>query len=290
MVTLRVPATTANLGPGFDSFGCALSLYNTYTFSLCDHLEIQGCPPAYCNEENLTVVAFKKVLEALGEPWHGLKMSVQAEIPVSRGLGSSAAMIVAGAAGANMLYGSRLPAEALFAICTALEGHPDNVAPALFGGLTVSLMDHNRPLTVNYPIHPSLRFVALIPDFTLRTQKARSVLPDQVPRQDAVFNASRTGFLPRALELGDERLICAALQDRLHEPYRRSLITDIDFIEQTAKKAGALTFCISGAGPTCLCLTKYPGFAAGLGDQIKAPQSSWEVRELSVVPADQIQY
>ena len=215
----RQPATTANLGPGFDSFGCALSLYNTYTFSFCDHLEIQGCPSAYCNEENLTVVAFKKVLEALGEPWHGLKMSVQAEIPVSRGLGSSAAMIVAGAAGANMLYGSRLPAEALFAICTALEGHPDNVAPALFGGLTVSLMDHNRPLTVNYPIHPSLRFVALIPDFTLRTQKARSVLPDQVPRQDAVFNASRTGFLPRALELGDERLICAALQDRLHEPY-----------------------------------------------------------------------
>ncbi len=283
MVTIRVPATTANLGPGFDSFGCALSLFNTYTFEPDDQLTVTGCPEIYRNEQNLTVVAFKEALKALGEAWSGLRLHIQSEIPVSRGLGSSAAMIVAGARGANALFGNRLSEEALFALCTRLEGHPDNVAPALFYGMTASLMEGDTPLMVRYSLHPSLHFVALIPDFPLSTKKARSVLPDQVPRADAIFNASRTGLLPRALELGDARLIRAALQDRLHEPYRRALITDIDFVERAAREAGAISFCISGAGPTCLCLTKDPAFALRLSTLLRTPNSHWEIRELSVV-------
>lgn len=282
MVKLRVPASTANLGPGFDSFGCALSLYNEYTFEKSDHLEITGCPLEFRNEQNLTVVVFKKVLEAMGEPFTGLKLEINAHIPVSSGLGSSAAMIVAGAKGANALYGSRLSDQELFELCTAVEGHPDNIAPAYFGGMTVSVMEQGKPLTVKFPVHPELRFIAMIPDFPLSTKMARSVLPKTVSREDAIFNESHAGLLTIALEKGDEKLIRAAMQDKLHQPYRRSLITDIDAVKKAAMDAGAISFCISGAGPTCLCLTKDPTLADRLKNNLSTPNSSWKILELTV--------
>ena len=278
MVTAKIAASTSNLGPGFDSLGCALSLFNTYTFALSDRLEITGCPEAYCNENNLTVVAFRKVCDRIGKPFTGLRMTVQSEIPVSRGLGSSAAMLVAGALGANALYGNPLTTQDLFAICTEIEGHPDNIAPMLFGGLTVAVMDGDRPRAVNCAIHPDLRFLALIPDFPLSTKKARALLPDRVPRKDAIFNLSRAAMLPQALASGDEALIRAAMQDRLHEPYRRSLIPGIDQLEQQALAEGALGFCISGAGPACLCVTKDPTLA----DRLTLPEG-WRVHILSPV-------
>ncbi|MBQ8894936.1 MAG: homoserine kinase [Clostridia bacterium] len=282
MVKLRVPASTANLGPGFDSFGCALSLYNEYTFEKCDHLEITGCPVEYCNERNLTVVAIKKTLQAMDQPWEGLKMEVDAHIPVSSGLGSSAAMIVAGAKGANALYGNPLSDQQLFELCTEMEGHPDNIAPAFFGGMTVSVMEQGKPLTVRFPVHPELRFLVLIPDFSLSTKMARSVLPQTISRADAIFNESHAGLLTIALERGDEALIRAAMQDRLHQPYRRSLIKDIDAVEKAAMEAGAISFCISGAGPTCLCLTKDPTLAGRLQDHLSTPNSRWKVLDLQI--------
>lgn len=278
MVTLRVAASTSNIGPGFDSLGCALSLFNTYTFALSDRLKITGCPEAYCNEENLTVVAFRRVCDRIGKPFTGLRMTVASEIPVSRGLGSSAAMLVAGAVGANALYGSPLTTEELFALCTEMEGHPDNIAPMLFGGLTVAMMDGDRPRVVRCPIHPELHFLALIPDFPLSTKKARAILPESVPRKDAVFNLSRAAMLPQALSLGDETLIRAAMQDRLHEPYRRSLIPGVDELERQALDAGAFGFCISGAGPTCLCVTKDPTLA----DRLSLPEG-WALHVLTPV-------
>ncbi len=284
MVTIRVPASTANIGPGFDSFGCALALYNEYTFERADHLEIIGCPPEFCNEDNLVIVAFKRALAAMNEPWTGLRLTVNSGIPFCRGLGSSAAVIVGGIRGANALYGNKLSTAEMLEIATELEGHPDNVAPALLGGFVVSLMDGTKPLWVQRPIHPELRFIALIPDFPLSTSKARSVLPPQIPRDDAVFNVAHAGILPYALESGNEELIRAALQDRLHEPYRRSLITDIEVVEQIAREQGALSFCISGAGPTCLCLTRDPEFIHRLRINLKTPNSQWEIRELPIAP------
>lgn len=282
MVKIRVPASSANLGPGFDSFGIALSLYNDYTFELADHLEIIGCPPQYSDERNLSIIAFKATLKVLGQPYTGVKMTVDAQIPFCSGLGSSAATIVAGAKGANALYGNPLTNDQLLKICNDIEGHPDNVAPAIYGGMTVSVVQNGIPYCVQYPVHPDLRFVVMTPDFPLATKESRRVLPQMVSRQDAIYNLSHAGLLPKALELGDERLIRLAIQDRLHEPFRRPLITDLTLVEKAATDLGAIAFCISGAGPTCLCITKDPTLAQKLEQELHTPHSNWEIRELSV--------
>lgn len=282
MVKIRVPASTANLGPGFDSFGCALDLYNDYTFELADHLEIIGCPPDCSDEHNLSVVAFKATLKYMGKPYTGLKLTVDAHIPFSSGLGSSAATIVAGAKGANALYGNPLSNEELLCICNEIEGHPDNVAPAIYGGMTVSILENGKPICVQYPVHPDLRFVIMTPDFPLPTKESRRVLPAAVSRQDAIYNLSHAGLLPKALELGDERLIRLAMQDRIHEPFRRPLITDLPLVEKAVEELGAISFCISGAGPTCLCLTKDPDFAEKLKKELCTPNSRWDIREVEI--------
>lgn len=282
MVSFSVPASTANLGPGFDSFGCALEIYNHYTFELSDHLEIHGCPPAHSDEKNLSVVAFKAALKYMGKPYTGVKITVDAGIPFSSGLGSSAATIVAGAKGANALYGNPLSKEELLEICNAIEGHPDNVAPAIYGGMTVSILEDGKPICVQYPVHPDLRFVVMTPNFPLPTKESRRVLPAAVSRQDAIYNLSHAGLLPKALELGDERLIRLAMQDRLHEPFRRPLITDLPLVEKAVKELGAISFCISGAGPTCLCLTKDPFFAKKLQKELCTPNSQWDIKEVKL--------
>ena len=221
-VTVKVPATTANIGPGFDCLGCAFSLYDTLTYEIIDSgLEIIGDSPAYCNEHNLAVRGYKSVTDRLAIPMDGLRITADYRIPMSHGLGSSAAMIVAGAAAANALHGSPFTKDELLEITTALEGHPDNLAPALFGGLTASLMLGEKPVTVRYTLSKNVAFTVLIPDFNLSTSLARSVLPDTVSRGDAIFNISHTAVLLKALELGDGEIISAALDDRLHQPSRR---------------------------------------------------------------------
>ncbi len=145
MVTVRVPATTANLGPGFDTLGLALALYNTLTFEeVPEGLFFDGVEPEYATEENLAVIAYKAVLSKLGLPMSGLRVSISGDIPICRGLGSSAALIAAGAAGANANHGSPLSREELLAVCNAIEGHPDNLAPAIFGGLVASFVENGR--------------------------------------------------------------------------------------------------------------------------------------------------
>lgn len=281
-VSVRVPATTANLAAGFDSVGCALGLYNTLTFTQGEGLSFSGCEAAYQNRENLAYQAYCRVLTALGLPEEGVHIDIRAEIPVSRGLGSSAALLAAGAVAANALHGSALDRRQLLALCTELEGHPDNVAPALLGGLTASLMDGQAVVSASYAVHPDWRFVALIPDFPLSTHAARAVLPQTVPYADAVFNTAHAAVLPAALMSGDEALLAAALRDRLHQPYRRGLIEEYDAVEALAAENGCHAFCISGAGPTLLALTTDPGFAPRMAEGVKALARRWQVRELPV--------
>ena len=203
-VTVRVPATTANLGPGFDAFGCALGLYTDVTFEETDAgLEITGCDEAYQGPDNLAYTSYCAVLASLSEEVRGVKIHIDAHIPICRGLGSSAALLVAGAMGANVLRGSKLSTQGLLNITNAMEGHPDNLAPAFFGGLTASMVDNGLPVTVSFPLHPSWEFLALIPDFDLPTTLARSVLPEQVSRADAIYNISHGAMVLKALELGD---------------------------------------------------------------------------------------
>ena len=192
------------------------------------------------------------------------------------------ALLVAGAMGANVLRGSKLSTQGLLNITNAMEGHPDNLAPAFYGGLTASMVDNGLPVTVNFPLHPDWEFLALVPDFNLPTPLARSVLPTEIPRSDAVYNIAHGAMVLKALELGDEKLLRNAMQDRLHQGYRKKLIPDFDAIQALIRTTGA-AFCLSGAGPTLLCITQNPGLEEKLAKKLSTiTQQNWQMLPLHV--------
>lgn len=281
---VRVPASSANLGPGFDCFGVAWDLYNEIEYELTEHgLVIEGCDERFRGEDNLTWRAFRRTLEHAGVPLPGVTIRfLKTDIPVSRGLGSSAALIAGGVTAADRLCSLGLSNEERLSIATEIEGHPDNVAPALFGGLTVSAMAGERAVTCSCPISPKLFFTVLIPPFELSTESARSVLPSSYSRADAVFNLSRTAILLRALELGDPQLLKIGLEDRIHQPYRLPLIQGIEKAKAAAEACGAIGLCISGAGSTLLCVAGEADFADRMKTALQEVLPDW--RALAVKP------
>lgn len=280
-VTVRVPATSANLGSAFDTAGIAFALYNTFRFETSDTLRFVGFEAAYCNERNLAYVAYRAVCDKLGADPAVTITQLACDVPVSRGLGSSATLTAAGAVAANALHGGRLTDAELLAICTEIEGHPDNAAPALFGGLCLSLTDEGVPYTARYPVSTRIVFTVVYPAFEVSTREARAVLPDTVSRRDAVFNLSRAAMLPRALETGDPALIRAATRDRLHEPYRKGLFRNVDEVEAAARACGAYCFLISGAGSACLCLSDTE-IAQALSERLLPLANQWRAQALSI--------
>ena len=275
----RIPASSANLGPGFDCFGIAWQCYNEIEFIPREEgLVISGCEEKYCNEDNLAYKAYRAVMAWAGQRESGLEIRFgRTDIPVSRGMGSSAALIVGGVVAANAIHGLELSGSELLAIATSVEGHPDNIAPALFGGFTVSAMDGIAAITTHFPISEKLFFTLLIPDFELSTELARSVLPEAVSRQDAIFNISRSALLIKALERGDRQLMRIALEDKLHQPYRTKLINGYDSAEAAAKKLDAMGICITGAGSTLLCIADRPEFSAEMEKEVKESLPGWKV-------------
>ena len=283
MIFVRVPATSANLGPGFDCFGLALNLYGRFGFEeTAEGLSFENVEEKYQNADNLAVRAYYRVLDELGMPRRGLRVRIDSDIPPCRGLGSSASLIAAGLTAANAAHGSMLDGAVLLRLATEIEGHPDNVAPALRGGLTASIMDGDSVLAMRCTLSEKLRFMALIPDFKLSTQRARAVLPKQVPLADAVFNASRTAVLLRALETGDMRAVAAAMDDRLHQPYRASLIDEYEAVRALALRSGATAVCISGAGPTMMCVYADDEFNAAMTRGLQDMRNRW--RALPLLP------
>ena len=282
---LRAPATSANLGPGFDVLGVALNLYNRFAFDTdCDGLQISGCDPAYATEENLAVQAWRAVEARLGARPCSLRLDIAAGVPVARGLGSSATLLAAGAAAANCAYGEPFSREELLEIIAAIEGHPDNVAPALLGGLRASRMADGQVLSVDCPVAPSLGFCALVPNFETRTEDARRVVPRQVALPDAVYNLSCLALTLRALETGDMALLSAALDDRLHQPWRRDLIHEYARVEAAAQARGA-ALCISGSGSTLLALlpaAETAAFATAVGTGLADSAYGWRAYPLQV--------
>ena len=255
MVSVRVPATSANLGPGFDCLGLALDLYARFDFELLPRgLEITGCREEDAGEDNLIYRAYVHTLKAFGLDARGLRLRIDSDIPLSRGLGSSAACVAGGILGAAALHGLSLSDGEVLKLASELEGHPDNAAPAIYGGLRVSLTEDGRAVSLPCVVHPSLRFLALVPDFELRTADARAALPQSVPLKDAVYNLSRTAFLLKALEGGDPELIRLAMKDRLHQDARFRLIPGAAALKERMEQLGAAACCLSGAGPTMLCL------------------------------------
>lgn len=285
-VKVRVPATTANIGPGFDCLGCALSLYARFE---CEKtgagLTITGCPEQYRNEDNLFVRAYRYTERMIGAEAASLKVHIETDVPVSRGLGSSATLLAGGAMAANALNGMPLSREEIAAICSTLEGHPDNTSPAVFGGMCVSFMKDGAPCTEKISVAKNVGFVALIPNFETRTEDMRAALPPQVSRADAVFNISRIAVLLRAFERGDMERISIALEDRIHEPYRRPLIHEFNRAETAAKQAGCPAFCISGSGSTLLGIADAGSMAEivpGIQRALKDSSYDWKILPLTI--------
>lgn len=253
-VRIRVPASTANLGPGFDTLGCAFAVYNCFTFETAEKTEILGCAPRFATEDNLTLRAFRAAEKRAGRAPSTVRITEETHIPNSGGFGSSATFTIGGAMGANLLLGLGLSKQDIFEIATAFEGHPDNVAPAVFGGLTAAMMEEGIPYATTLPLDPKFKFMFFVPNMHIDTHAARRVLPPSYSRANTVHTSSHAVMLTAALAKGDTALLSLALRDCLHEPYRRPLIRGFKAVEKVALEEGAHTFCISGSGAACLAI------------------------------------
>lgn len=259
MVRVQVPATAANLGPGFDCLGVALQLYNTVEVARANaglFIEVQGEGAAEIarDESNIVYRAALRVFKQTKNVPPGLRIKLINNIPVARGLGSSAAAIVGGLVAANILAGGKLSQKELLNLATAIEGHPDNVAPALLGGIVVTVPVDGEIKWVKINPPPGLKAILAIPDFSLLTKTAREALPQLVSLQDTVFNLGRLALLLSAFYQGDLSLLSTAMEDRLHQPYRASLVPGMKKVLAAARLAGARGVCLSGAGPSLLAL------------------------------------
>lgn len=292
MVKVRIPATSANMGPGFDSMGIALNLYNYVTAeeTQTGKLEIEiaegslgdGLPT---DEENLVYKAMMKVFEAVGHKFSGLKLILENRIMTTRGLGSSSAGIVGGILAADRLCGGKLSPDEMLFLGAEMEGHPDNVAPALLGGFTVNVMSKHSVRYVKTELDPEkLRFAALVPDFYLPTKKAREILPESVPLVDAVYNEGRSALLAASLISGKYENIRTAVGDRLHQNHRKRLIPNMETLFDLCYQKGALGVYLSGAGPTLIAIV--PGgnkrFACEVGGILLKDNrlSGWKLYDL----------
>ena len=285
MIKVSVPATSANMGPGFDSMGIALNLYNYFYIEETEQgLNISGCYEALCNESNLVYQSMLQCFEAVHYKVKGLNIRLESEIPLSRGFGSSASCILGGILAANEIAGSPLSKDEILDLAIKIEGHPDNVAPALFGQLVFSIMENNQVFYNQVSITDNIKFCALVPDFILSTKKAREVLPKTIPFDDATFNISRSILLVSALMNGNDDLIQYACKDRLHQPYRGKLIANYDEIIEKCNELDCLGAYLSGAGPTIMTILKQEdtSFVPNIRDFLKHLPHHWDLVELNV--------
>ena len=254
LVTVRVPASTANLGPGFDCLGLALQMYNTVelAFSVSTEVEITGEGQGQLPQgpRNLVLRTAERLASEVGVAVPGWFLRQHNDIPLARGLGSSSAAIVGGLVAANHLLAAGLDNRKLLQIAAELEGHPDNVAPALYGGLTACCVEGGEVFCLRFPAPCELAVGVAIPRFELSTEHARAVLPEQVPFADAVFNVSRAACTLAALVSGAWEVLGTVMQDRLHQPYRAPLVAGLEEVIAAAQEAGACGTVLSGSGPT----------------------------------------
>ncbi|MGH2536928.1 MAG: homoserine kinase [Candidatus Promineifilaceae bacterium] len=255
-VCVRVPASSANLGPGFDCLALALDLHNQFSLALTEgglHISVQGEGSGRlpANASNLVALAAERLFAHLGRRPAGLDIAIVNQVPVGGGLGSSATAVLGGLMGANALLGGPLSSAELLALAVELEGHPDNVAAALHGGLTLAVLEAAGPLVESIPV-PAMRVAVVVPDFELPTAGSRAALPAEAPVADAVFNLGRLGLLLRAFQAGDYALLAAGMQDRLHQPRRVLLVPGLEAALAAGRQAGAAATAISGAGPAAI--------------------------------------
>ena len=271
-VSVKVPASSANIGPGFDCLGMALPIYNTITIEETvlpgtgieinvmseeeniDEMVFDNIPK---DENNLIYKAVEMLYNSIGQEPSELKINIQTGIPITRGLGSSSSIVVGGLLAANKLLGNPADETALLAIATEVEGHPDNVAPAILGGVVLAAQEADGTLSyckLDWPDEWDI--TVCIPDFELSTEIARSILPKEVPMQDAIFNAKHLAMLIQAINKKDEKLMKVALKDKLHQPYREKLVPGMkEIMEAFVHEDGVLGCVLSGAGPSMLVIS-----------------------------------
>lgn len=256
MPKIKVPGSTSNLGSGFDCFGMALQIYLTVEIDFAKQLQIEvageGAEVIPRDENNLIFRATKKVLEAYSIEKKNLKIIIQNEIPLFRGLGSSGAAVIAGLLGGLKLVHQKLDDQKILNWANELEGHPENASASLLGGLTINCVENGQVIAKKIEVDPKLKAVLVIPEISISTHEARKILPEIVPHKQAVFNLQRSALLSYAFLNRDYSLLRLAMQDTLHQPYRKSLIPGYDIFEETAYENGALGVCISGSGSTIL--------------------------------------
>ncbi len=266
-VIVKVPASTANLGPGFDSLGMALSLFAWVSMAPSETTRItlvgDNLEGVAQDKTNLIYIVAQSVFHKAGIELPELDIGIRSDIPLTRGLGSSASAIVGALVAANSLIGNALTDDELFQMATALEKHPDNVGASMFGGIIVAAWDGTRAEYVRIEPPLGMDVLVAIPEFELSTKKARNVLPEQISMQDAVFNVTHSSLLTAALASGRLDLLSHAMRDRLHQPYRASLIPGMEKILREAADNGALGAVLSGAGPTLLLLARSEGSGKG---------------------------
>ncbi len=256
---VRVPATTANLGPGFDCLGLALDLWNIVQVEpIARGLQVT-CQPEDptlpCNGRNLVVRSMRRVYQRAHKPFPPLRVHIDCHIPIGRGLGSSASAIVAGVLAANALLGERFSPIEILTMATEIEGHPDNIAPALYGGLVIAVREAGQLKTMRQSVPRDLKCVLFIPSESLPTKTSRGILPRDVPHADAVYNVGRAALWIAALQARRWDWLDVATGDRLHQPYRAKLVRGMDVLFKAARRAGAHGVALSGAGPSVVAFS-----------------------------------
>ena len=256
MLKVSVPATSANLGPGFDALGLALTLYNEVYLEESDTVDIQSLDDVAVptGVDNMIYENVRQLYEICGKRLYGLKIRQRNRIPMARGLGSSSACIVAGLLGANRMLGEPMQKRDIISLAAHIEGHPDNIAPAISGGLVTSVIEGGQVHSISVPVSKTMRFAALIPAFEKKTSFARSILPGSFSRADAVFNLSRAALMTAAMFSGDRGALKVACEDRIHQPTRLGLIPNSKEVFDLAYREGAFGVYLSGAGPTLIAI------------------------------------
>ena len=273
LAQVRAPATTANLGPGFDCLGMALDIWNEVTVHVGQPavtIDGEGADTLERDQGNLVCRSIARAFREAGVPMPGLTVACRNAIPLARGLGSSSAAVVAGLLAGNALCGAPLSQQQLLELAVDIEGHPDNAAPAFLGGCQIVTLDDGAIVTAPVPIASPLKAVLFIPDQPMATAQARAILPPQVPRADAVFNAARTALLVDALATGRYEYLRVATRDRLHQPQREAIFPAMRLIFRAALAAGALGVFLSGAGSTILALANQREMTIG-----------WEMQDIA---------
>lgn len=284
---IQIPATSANLGAGFDALGLALTFYNYVEMEESDRIDITSADglDIPTDEKNLIYISAKDLFAVCGKKLEGLKLVQTNNIPMARGLGSSSACIVAGLAGANHMLGNPLTTDDLVDLAAQIEGHPDNTAPALLGGIVTAVFDGRKVHWVKQEVFTKLKFTAIIPDFELKTEKARACLPKEVSHKDAVYNLSRAALFSASLLTGKFENLRTAVHDKLHQPYRMELIPHCREVFDIAYTHGAYGAFISGAGPTIMAIVDEENtyFAGKMKFSLEnAGLSGWEVHEFHI--------